>query len=318
MRVTTYGTRGSVPVAGDSHTKYGGNTSCLNIESKCLPDDRLLIVDAGTGIVPLGRKALAVGVMEAYLLFTHYHHDHTQGLLLCPPTFKDDFRFRCFGPVEHDIGPAEMLGSIMRSPFHPLQFAEVKHHFTCKQIPYPRAQVLVVHPKGGIRLLEVDELVAAEEKSPAQVGIRGGAFPIDECMVIRMIRTHHPEKAISYRFEERPTGKVFVFLTDHENTAGISQEMRKHVLGADLLIMDCQYPREVYNRLTVGFGHSSPDYCVSVALEGGVTQLGLTHHDPGSDDSAIDKILVEAQGAAEQLGFRGEITALADYQQLKV
>lgn len=305
-------------MAGSLFNKMGGNTTCLRVESECIPEAEYLIVDAGTGIVPLGRKALEEGAKVANVLFTHYHHDHTQGLLLCPPTFRDDFRFNCYGPEEHGIGPAEMLTTIMHPPFHPVHFAQVGHHFRCKGIRHPQAQALVVHPEGGVRLLNVDELAQVEEMSPPQLTIRRGKYSLEECLVIRMIRTHHPEKAISYRFEERPTGKVFVFLSDHENTGGISSALRKHVLGADLLIMDCQYPRWMYERFTADFGHSTPDYCVLVAAEGGVTQLGLTHHDPGSSDEDVEKVLGEAQTAAEQTDYRGNIFALADFQEVEV
>jgi hypothetical protein len=80
-----------------------------------------------------------------------------------------------------------------------------------------------------------------------------------------MIKTAHPEHTISYRFEERPTGKTFVFLTDHENTDGISNALRDHISGADLFIGDAQYDRPTYEARTAGYGHGTGEY---------VTRLG--------------------------------------------
>lgn len=315
MKVKFYGTRGSVP---QFYQKYGGNTTSIHVQSDAVPADQYLIVDAGTGILHLGEQAIKEGMRGAILLLTHLHHDHTQGLLLCPATFKKDFRFDCYGPEEYGIGPYQMLETIMQPPFHPVSFAEVSHHFRCKGIPNPRAQMMVINREGGARLLKVDEFNLAEEKDPAQINIREGVYPIYECMVIRMIRTHHPERAISYRFEERPTGKVFVFMTDHENTDGIDKDQIRHLQGVDFLVMDCQYPRWKYDRFTANYGHSTPDYCVRLAAEAGARELGLTHHDPLATDEDVDKILEEARVAASKFGYTGNIRALADYDEIEI
>ena len=51
MRITCWGSRGSIPVSGPDFNRYGGDTTCLEIRSA---DDDILIVDAGTGIRALG------------------------------------------------------------------------------------------------------------------------------------------------------------------------------------------------------------------------------------------------------------------------
>lgn len=319
MRLKFYGTRGSVSVNREGFNRYGGNTTCVQLISDCIPVDQNLFIDAGTGILPAGVKAAKVGIREATILFTHYHHDHTQGLLLTPPTFMDQVRINCFGPEEHGVGPNEMLETIMMPPFHPVAYGRVSHHFRCKGIKIPEAQAMVIHPKGGFKLLEVEELFKFEHSVPAQVKFRqGAAFPISECLVIRMWKTNHPERAISYRFEERPSGKVFVFMTDHENLDGISQDLKKHLLGTDFLVMDSQYKRETYDSRTAQFGHGTPDYCVRVATATGARLLGLTHHDPFSSDEVIDEILQEAKVAARHYGFTGPVIALHDYEEVDV
>jgi phosphoribosyl 1,2-cyclic phosphodiesterase len=318
MRVHSFGTRGSVPVSGSRYSRYGGNTTCFRIESECLPPSNYLVVDAGTGIVPLGYKALEEGVQEVTLLFTHFHHDHTQGIPLCPITFCDSVKIDCYGPEEHGIGPRQMLTDLMRQPYFPVSFVQVDHHFSCKGIKHPQSKIMVIHPDGGLKLLEVDELARAEQKELPQIRMKGGSFPLNECLVIRMWRTTHPERAISYRFEERPTGKVFVLMTDNENVDGLPQDMIRHLTGTDLLVIDSQYSREMYESATAGFGHGTPGFCVRVAKEVGITNLGLTHHHPGSSDVDVDTILEEARAAARSCGFGGNIRAMVDYEKLKV
>jgi hypothetical protein len=52
---------------------------------------------------------------------------------------------------------------------------------------------------------------------------------IDECLVVFMHKSHHPEHTVSYRIEERPTGKTFIFMTDHENEDGLSKSLRNYL-----------------------------------------------------------------------------------------
>ena len=51
MEVRVWGCRGSVAAPGPATIKYGGNTSCVEVR---LASGHLLVLDAGTGIRPLG------------------------------------------------------------------------------------------------------------------------------------------------------------------------------------------------------------------------------------------------------------------------
>ena len=51
MKARVWGARGSVPAPGPEMNRYGGNTSCVELE---LSDGSMLIIDAGTGIRGLG------------------------------------------------------------------------------------------------------------------------------------------------------------------------------------------------------------------------------------------------------------------------
>ena len=53
--VTFWGTRGSIPTPGPETARYGGNTACISITG---PDNRLVILDAGSGLRPLGHMLM--------------------------------------------------------------------------------------------------------------------------------------------------------------------------------------------------------------------------------------------------------------------
>jgi phosphoribosyl 1,2-cyclic phosphodiesterase len=53
MRVTLFGTRGSIAAPGPETNRYGGNTSAVEVLGK---DGTILVLDAGTGIRRLGAQ----------------------------------------------------------------------------------------------------------------------------------------------------------------------------------------------------------------------------------------------------------------------
>lgn len=114
MKIRFWGTRGSVPSAGPSTTRYGGNTSCIEVR---LDDGTLIILDAGTGIRALGE---AHGCQDATLLLTHYHWDHIQGLPFFGPAYCPESRISVIGPEFNGQGPGELLEQQMQTPFFPV------------------------------------------------------------------------------------------------------------------------------------------------------------------------------------------------------
>jgi len=93
-------------------------------------------------------------------------------------------------------------------------------------------------------------------------------------------------------------GATIAYATDHEpfwNAPGrVSQHPgdERHIAflkGANLVIHDAQYTDEEY-RDKVGWGHSSLEYAVDVALAAGVERLVLFHHDPAHDDATMEQM----------------------------
>lgn len=73
MKVFMGGTRGSSPVSGDEHARYGGDTFSLLVEDR---DGGQVLVDAGSGV----RLLLDRLRPEGTIFFTHTHLDHLMGL----------------------------------------------------------------------------------------------------------------------------------------------------------------------------------------------------------------------------------------------
>jgi phosphoribosyl 1,2-cyclic phosphodiesterase len=307
MEVITYGTRGSVPVARPGVSETGGNTTCLRIVSDRIPADTALIVDAGSGIVPLAMELLKEGIKKVVLLFTHWHHDHTQGLLLTALPFIKVIPIYVYGPIQNGYGPKEVFETLFKKPYFPVDFPMVASHFNFFSFDHPQNHIMVVHPQSGVKRLMIDSFERQVQKDGRVLFSRGQSQPVDDCLVIKLHNTDHPEQTVSYRFEERPSGRVFTLLTDHESQRGFPMSLVNHLRGSHLLIQDAQYSLTDYANGKAGFGHGTPDYAVELANKVGAERLGLTHHDPMSDDDKVAAICAEAQGfAAQALELAGE------------
>jgi len=99
MKIKFWGVRGSHPMPGAGTVKYGGNTPCVEIRVK----NKVLVLDAGTGIIPLGqdlarRAATGKSPLVMTLLFSHLHHDHTQGFPFFVPAYLSNAKLNIFGP----------------------------------------------------------------------------------------------------------------------------------------------------------------------------------------------------------------------------
>ncbi len=301
MRFLVHGCRGSIPVAGMQYSRHGGSTTCIRILSDHLPAGSALILDGGSGLIPASKDLLAEKIERVYILFTHYHWDHTIGLTLSPLIFIKKIPVVMAGPVQDGVGTREMCETLFRQPFFPVDFKEVGSHITHHRFDVPSTKIILFHREGGIAILDRDAFETYVDRGE-QMPFESGLYDLDECIDIRMHLCNHPEQTISYRIQERASGRSLVMLTDHENQDGIPLGLRAHIREADTLIADCQYTRTQYDAFTAGFGHGTPDYVVRLAHLVGARNVLLTHHDPGSSDEQLDRILAETREIEKRYG----------------
>src|SRR5258708_3006342 len=124
LQVRFWGVRGSIPTPGPATVQYGGNTSCVEVRA----NDQIIILDAGTGLRPLGRELMAEfgdRPLELTLLLTHTHWDHIQGLPFFLPVYQPNSRLRILGYEGARHGLENVLSEQMESPFFPIGLNEV-------------------------------------------------------------------------------------------------------------------------------------------------------------------------------------------------
>jgi len=212
-QVRFWGVRGSIAASGAGTARYGGNTS--SIEIRC--GERLILLDAGTGMRYLGNRLAAEGPLDADLFFTHTHFDHVCGLPFFKPFFQPRNAFRLWaGHLEAGMTLHELLHEFMMAPLFP------------------------VSPGVFAAKMEFRDFKGGETLAPAP-GI-----------VVRTAVLNHPNGATGYRIEYG--GKSVCYVTDTEHVRGTpDRNVLALIAGADIVIYDCMYTDEEYAKSYVGW-----------------------------------------------------------------
>ncbi len=101
---------------------------------------------------------------------------------------------------------------------------------------------------------------------------------------MEFMMANHPVETAIYKFKHGE--KTLVYAPDNELTPEFTPAFIEFIKGADVLIHDANYDRHIY-RKRIGWGHSAWEDVVDAALQAGVKNVYLTHHDPTSHDEIL-------------------------------
>jgi phosphoribosyl 1,2-cyclic phosphodiesterase len=274
VTVTFHGVRGSTPCCGEHLARYGGNTSCVAVETE---GQAPVLFDLGTGLRNYGLALAERGEAEAFrgsVLLSHLHWDHVQGLPFFVPLHCADALVDVYGPRQSDGPLGEVFGDMMRPPYFPIRPTELG---------------------GTVAFHDVDE----------------DHFPVGTAKVqSRWIR--HVGPTLGYRLDWN--GVSIAYLSDHGQGCGglrgmsnprtdefIPDEVLELCDGVDLLIHDAQHTPVEFEQKR-HWGHCTVQYALHVAKEAGAQRLSLFHHDPAHSDDMIDRLVRDAQDIAACIG----------------
>jgi phosphoribosyl 1,2-cyclic phosphodiesterase len=273
VRAHVWGCRGSLATPGVETVRYGGNTSCVEVRTH---DGTLIVLDAGTGIRPLGAALGAQAPATIHLLLTHLHLDHLEGFPFFAPVWSSDTELHVWGPPSPVRSLKDRIARYVSPPLFPRQLADVPARLSFHDVPDEEWTI------GSARIL---------------------AHPVS-----------HPGPTLGYRLIEN--GRSLAYIPDHEPALGVDdlaamspEWLSGYALASDVdvLLHDAQYSAEEY-RARVGWGHSKVDDAVTFALSARARRLVLFHHDPLHGDSDLEALLVSA---ARLWGDEGTPPALA-------
>ncbi len=287
MRVTFWGTRGSLAKPGRQTLRFGGNTACIQVESD---DGTLIVLDCGTSAHGLGQHLVqgARAPLHGHVFISHTHWDHIQGLPFFAPFFQPGNEWDVYGPGGLAESMRETLSGQMQYEYFPITLeamgATVRYH----NLGEGRLEV------GGVR--------------------------------VRTRYLNHPTLTLGYRLEVDGATLVYACdhephagLSTLEGGALTTQD-RAHVdflRGADLVVHDAQYTDAEY-RKKVGWGHSPLGYAARVCREAGVQRLAVTHHDPLRADDDLESTIAAFSKSLEGGSARLEVFAAAEGQVIEL
>ena len=204
----------------------------------------------------MGQSLLAHLPVTGHLFFSHSHWDHIQGFPFFTPAFMTGNEFDIYGAVmPNGMSIEQRLHDQMMQPNFPVPL-----------------QMMGAN-------LRFHDLAYGERIQLGDITIQTGLL-------------NHPGGAMGYRVTWQ--NRTVAYITDTEHlTDKIDDNVLELVDRADILIYDSTYTDEEYHHpqtSKVGWGHSTWQEGVKLALAGNVKQLVIFHHDPSHDDRFMDRV----------------------------
>jgi len=249
IHVDFWGVRGSVPSPGPTTTRYGGNTSCVSITV----DNKILILDAGTGIRNLGSAIIGQPKLEIFVVVTHSHWDHIQGFPFFTPIYQPDRPVHMFPTLHKKNVVLSSLIDQMDGAHFPITPDQVPSNFN-----FVTEKPLEFLENNGFHM--------------------------------ELVPMNHPGKAFGYKI--KIDDKIICYFTDNEIDPPYEKSIEldvltEHCKNVDILIHDAQYI-EADMPLKHGWGHSLISQVTKLGESAEVKNLVYYHHDPERSDDDID------------------------------
>lgn len=275
------GVRGSFPVANKNFLKYGGNTSCVEVNV----GGHIIILDAGTGIVSVGDELMEQYIASsvnpderkpiyATILISHIHQDHLLGLTFFKPLHVNSTKLMMFGPSSQNSTLSKDLSELVFGKTFPLDLGDIACHLDIKNVC--EEQVILIRPNQKPELLNVEDYKQE-----------------DDDILITCYKSYvHPQEGVMiYKISYK--NKSLVYATDKECYFGGDKKFAKFANNCDLLIHDAQYTTEDYlspYSPKQGYGHSTFDMAVEVMKQTKAKKMAFFHYDPSYDDLKLNRI----------------------------
>lgn len=271
--LTFWGTRGSFPVSGSKYKFFGGNTPCLEVRY----EDALAIIDAGTGIRPLGEKLIQENIKNIHLFLSHTHWDHMMGFLFFAPIHQQGVHVTIWAPKGDGRSCIRLFEEMFAKEFFPIRLHELQATLEFREI---------------------------QEKTPIALG----SFELD------FHKTMHP--GVTFGFKIKTQRQTIGYVTDNElsNEQNLTSFVEFYK-NSDLFIHEAQYSSEEYLQKK-GWGHSPFMNAVSLIEKIRPKKWLVTHHDPQHTDQELRMLCKETKKQLKEKKINCPLTWVFDGYQI--
>lgn len=241
MQIIFHGSRGTAPVNALETQGFGGNTTSIEI----LTGQFRIIFDAGTGFKNINFE---YENLKNVLLFSHFHHDHIQGLTSNPKIFDNTFKLT----LTSDLCDADQLNKILFTYFGP-----------------PYFPIDLFNADGQIEIIsfhETVDLLAPDIK-------------------LRSMLLNHPGGACGYSIQT--LDKKIAILLDNEFFPLQTKQLTDFCKDSDIIVWDGTYTKaELY--LKKGWGHSTIEQALEFSKYTNAKKIIVSHHSTERIDQQLN------------------------------
>ena len=263
-----WGVRGSIPAPGADTARYGGNTTCIEVQA----GDQLLCIDGGTGVRVYGQDLLKRLPVNVTFLMTHLHWDHVQGFPFFTPFLVPGNHFKIYSGHHNGGNIYGVLKQLMAQPAFPISMDAFQ-----SEVDFDFVEAGDTIQMGDLR---IDTMLL---NHPG--GVLGYRFTYKDKVFIHASDWEHPAEGLDEAFVE------FIRGAD--------------LLSVDATYTDDEYQgRSGPSRR--GWGHASHEAAIAHADAAGVKRTVLFHHEQTRTDDALDALASGLFAGRDDLEFAVE------------
>jgi len=276
MKIKCWGSRGSIAVSGSEYSKFGGETTCVQIIAN---SGENVIIDAGTGMRKLGIDLETNAQHKIYLLLTHAHWDHISGFTFFKPLQNPNVTLLVQNSSFVNTTVAEIFKSLIQPPFFPITMKDLEANIQYK-----------THMKGHFN-------IGSLTISTIPLNHPGGGFGYK-----------FTEDGKSFVFlTDNELG--------YDHPGGLKKEAyEKFITDADLVFHDAEFTPGEYPSKR-GWGHSDYTEVIDMAINARVKKLGLFHLNQERIDTEMDNIVTQCRQIIQDQGETMACVGVACYME---
>nr|WP_319492464.1 MBL fold metallo-hydrolase [uncultured Desulfobacter sp.] len=252
MRIKCWGSRGSICVSGQQYARYGGDTTCFEIQAA---SGETVIIDAGTGIRRLGKYLIQKKIKTCYLLLTHTHWDHIIGLPFFHPLLYSDKTVYIQDRTFAGLTTKKVIEQVMRIPFFPVGLTAYN-----ADIRFDASLI----KNFSIGSLDIETIPTSHSQNSL-----GYKFTENGKTFVFLT-----DNELGYTHSKGNTIKTYIDFSK----------------DADVLFHDTEYTDKEYLKKS-GWGHSRLSDVLELSANASVRQLGLIHINQDRTDDQVDAMV---------------------------
>ena len=259
MKTKTYGCRASIPFSNIGGSRYGGNTSCMTVESEGVS----IVLDAGSGLMLLEKELRDAGIEKPQLniLISHLHLDHIIGFGTFSHAWDSSDNMRVYTCSRDGRPLKEQLFGAFKPPYWP----------------------------SGLDSASGAQCIAVESGTSFEIGH----------MTVTPFLASHPDKTLSFHITDGKKTFVHLLDNEVGTMdADFYNDLVELCWEADMVVFDSAYSTEDYRKL-IGWGHSTVEQGVKLAKDCKAKRMIFSHFDQRYSDEEIDSWARFFEGEAE-------------------